>query len=282
MHHNDVQFWRHLQLLKEGHEDLPSPRVCRLLLRAFEGWKSRPGWVTESQIGHLFRGRSDLSKADKAALAREPVIIRKALAIKRMLELIASPEVARTSGSMSIAADELIVGTLPPFSVGQGKEFVRYLTEEEELAGALDFLNELSPMGHIVPDHGVVIQRGLAALAEEARARSAPPARSKDAKEKADFYEAVAISLEAVIEYAARYAALARSIADRLPDTDPNKQSLNQVAANLAVAPAGPAKTFRPCRRSTSFTARCTGRSRSFRSAASTSCSGRSTNTTSH
>jgi hypothetical protein len=44
------------------------------------------------------------------------------------------------------------LGTLPPFSVGQGKEFVRYLTEEEEFGAMLNYLNELSPMGHIVPD----------------------------------------------------------------------------------------------------------------------------------
>jgi hypothetical protein len=142
MHHNDVQFWRHLQSLKPGDPDLPSPRICRLLLRTFEGWKSRSGWVTENQIGHLFKGRNDISDADKAKLAHKPIVIRKALAIKRMLELVTSSDVARTSGSMSILPDELIVGTLPPFSVGQGKEFVRYLREDEELAHALEYLNE--------------------------------------------------------------------------------------------------------------------------------------------
>jgi pyruvate-formate lyase len=241
MHHNDVEFWRHLQSLDPGHEDLPSPRVCRLLLKTFEGWKSRPGWVTEGQIGHLFRDRGDLSAAEKAELAGKPVIVRKALAIKRMLELVVSPSVARSAGSMSLVADELIVGTLPPFSVGQGKEFVRYLTEDEQLGGALDYLNELSPMGHIVPNHGVVLERGLAAVAEQSRGKS----RSADcSEEQRHFHEAVAISLEAVIEYAARYAALARSIAARLPQTDANKASLNTVAANLDVVPRGPAKTF--------------------------------------
>jgi hypothetical protein len=147
MHHNDVDFWRYLQTLASDDEDLPSPRVCRLLLKTFEGWKSRPGWVTENQIGHLFRGRSDITEVEKAELSKKPVIIRKALAIQKMLELVLSPDVARSSGSFSVSPDELIVGTLPPFSVGQGKEFVRYLTEDEELAGALDYLNELSPMG---------------------------------------------------------------------------------------------------------------------------------------
>jgi hypothetical protein len=158
VHHNDVEFWRYLQTLKPGDPNLPSPRICRLLLKTFEGWKSRPGWVSERQIGHLFRGRSDISEADKAELFGKPIIVRKALAIRRMLELVMSPDVAWTSGGASVFADELIVGTLPPFSVGQGKEFVRYLKDEEELAGALDYLNELSPMGHIVPNYGVVLE----------------------------------------------------------------------------------------------------------------------------
>src|SRR5688572_2844855 len=90
MHYNDVDYWRHLQSLESGDDDLPSPRVCRLLLKAFEAWKSRPGWLAESQIGHLFRGRSDIGEAERTKLSRKPIVIRKALAIKRMLELITS------------------------------------------------------------------------------------------------------------------------------------------------------------------------------------------------
>src|ERR1044072_326992 len=164
MHHNDVQYWRHLQSLPLGHEDLPSPRVCRLLLGMFERWKGRPGWLTEGQVGHLFRDRADLGEAEKRELAAQPVPIRKARAIRRMLELILDPAIARTSGSSHILAEELIVGTLTPFAVGQGKEIVRYLPEEEKLSGALDYLNELSPMGHIVPNHGLMLTNGFDAM----------------------------------------------------------------------------------------------------------------------
>jgi hypothetical protein len=174
MHHNDIDYWRHLQSLPTGDRDLPSPRVCRQLLRTMGQWKSRPGWLTETQVGHLFRDRTDLPDARKAALAAEPIIIRKALGIKRMLELIMDPEIAQRAGSGGLMADEAIVGVLPPFAVGQGKEFVRYLTEAEELAGQLDYLNELSPMGHIVPNHRTMIERGLDAIAEEARTRGCP------------------------------------------------------------------------------------------------------------
>lgn len=241
MHHNDVEFWRHLQSLPAGHKDLPSPRVCRLLLKVLEGWKSRPGWLDEADIGHLFRDRVDLTPTQVNALASKPVAVRKALATKRMLELIVDPRIARRSASCSISPDELIVGTLPPFSVGQGKEFVRYLTQEEELAGALDYLNELSPMGHIVPNHALVLERGLQALVAEARTRGTASAATPSQRA---FYESVAVSLEAVMGYALRYAEMARAMAATLPASDERSRSLLTVAENLEHAPANPPRSF--------------------------------------
>ena len=241
MHHSDVQYWRHLQSLPPGHEDLPSPRVCRLLYRMFQGWKGRPGWLTENEVGHLFRNRRDLSKQEQEHLAGQPIPIRKAHAICRMLELIVRPDIAEGSSTCNILPDELIVGTLPPFAVGQGKEFVRYLTEDEELAGALDYLNELSPMGHVVPNHQVVLEQGLNNLADEARRRST--AAGCTSKQQ-HFYEAVALSLEGVIGFAAAYAKLARNTADTLEARDPNRTSLYKVAACLERAPREPAQSF--------------------------------------
>jgi pyruvate-formate lyase len=242
MHHSDVHYWRYLQSLPPGHNDLPSERACRLLLRMFERWKGRPGWLREEQVGHLFRGRADLGAAEGDAIAARPVAIRKALAVRRMLEIVMDPEVARASGSSAVSPDELIVGELPPFAVGQGKEFVRYLTEEEELAGALDFLNELSPMGHVVPNHRLVLEQGLDAMAADARRRAA----GLDANHpSAVFYEAMALSLKAVADYAAAYARLVRETAERLAPHDPNRRSLAEAADALDVAPRRPPETFR-------------------------------------
>jgi len=97
VHHSDVAYWRYLQSLPNGHEDLPSPRACKLLLRMFERWKGRPGWLIEEQVGHLFRGRDDLSKAEQNDLASKPIVIRKALAVQRMLEIILDPAIAASS-----------------------------------------------------------------------------------------------------------------------------------------------------------------------------------------
>jgi pyruvate-formate lyase len=239
MHLNDVDYWRYLQSLPRTHPDLPSPRVCRLLLKLFEGWREKPRWIEEDQVGHLFRGRNDLTSAEKKRLAGLPIEIRKSLAIQRMLQVIVNPAIAETAGSCSVNADELIIGTLPPFSVGQGKEFVRYLTEAEELRGALDYLNELSPMGHIVPNHQVVMEKGLEGLIAECKQRS-----RKATKEQKIFYEAVALTLQSVIDYATAYGSRARKLASTLSSEDPNKQSLSEVAANLLSSPAKPPRSF--------------------------------------
>ena len=244
-----------------GHEDLPSPRVCRLLLRAMGRWKERTGWVAEEQIGHLFRGRDDLGAPEKKEFAANQVANRKALATPRMLELIVS-RIARTPPARSRRTTDH--RTLPPFSVGQGKEFVGYLTEEEELEGALNYLNERSAMGHIVPDHGWCCRMG-----SKRWLRMSEPA-AQGATPEQDFYESVALSLEAVIVCAACYAERARG---RLPATDPNRGSLEQVAEWLRRA-ANPAPTFHEaCRPSTSCTVPFTGRWRSCLSAAWINCS---------
>jgi pyruvate-formate lyase len=239
MHHNDVQYWRYLLALPQGHPDLPSQRVCKLLDDLFRGWRNKPLWLEEGGVGHLFLNRDDLSLLQQEELADLPIPIRKARAIRRMLEIITDPTVAEKAGSCVVQPHELILGTLPPFSVGQGKEFVRYLNPEEELEAMLNFLNELSPMGHIVPDHGRVVERGLEALIRDCEEKS----------EKADkrgkiFLQAVSESLEAVIFYADRVALQAERKISTLASDDPCRKTLAAAAARLRKVPAQRAETF--------------------------------------
>lgn len=239
MHHNDLQYWRYLQSLPQGHADLPSPRVCRLLQKIFQAWREKPLWLDEGDVGHLFLDRGDLSEQERAALAALPVAIRKARAIHRMLEVITDPLIASKAGSCVIDPDELILGTLPPFSVGQGKEFVRYLTPGEELEAMLSYLNELSPMGHIVPDHERVVKKGLRALIDDCDRMSA------NADENAKItLQSFRESLEAVIFYAGRVAAHADRVAADLPPDDCRRNSLVAAASRLRRVPARKSETF--------------------------------------
>lgn len=217
---------------------MPSKRVCRLLERTFARWHQKPFWLSERQVGHLFRDRPDLTEAKRKELAVLPIAVRKGLAITRMLEIVTDPEIARLAGTTQVDADDILAGTLPPFSVGQGKEFVRYLTEDEELRGMLCFLNERSPMGHIVPDHGRVVQSGLKKLIEDCRRLSAASLQSKA------FYDSVAISLEGVITYALRYADRVDETIARLERDDPRRNTLCEMAVRLRRVPAEPSETF--------------------------------------
>jgi pyruvate-formate lyase len=209
-----------------------------LLLDLFEKWRSKPCWISEKQTGHLFDGKTG---SELTRLAHKPVAVRKASAIARMLELITDPAVSQLADSFSIHPDEIVVGNLPPFSVGQGKEFVRYLREDEQLEGALNYLNELSPMGHIVPDHHRLLEVGLHGLIDECRERAK---RGRDSASRRAFYESVIIALEAVINYADRYASLAEEVSKQLPPDDPNHKSLQEVAKRLRHTPANKPETF--------------------------------------
>jgi pyruvate-formate lyase len=156
-----------------------------------------------------------------------------------MLEIVTDPVIAAKAGTCVVDPDELILGTLPPFSVGQGKEFVRYLRPDEELEAMLSYLNELSPMGHIVPDHNRVVTRGLQALIEDCDTRAA-----KEDSKTGTFLQAVRESLEAVIFYAGRVAAQAERVADTLPASDDRRRSLAEAAARLRKVPAKKSETF--------------------------------------
>ena len=235
MHHNTVRYWQTISLLPDGHPDRPSPRVCRLLLRLFDKWKTKPLWLEERDTGHLFEGKSD---EEIERLSSLPMAVRKGMAIARMLELVTTKEIGTRAGTFTIDPDELIVGCLPPFSVGQGKEVVRYSTDQERLAAALNYLNEWSPMGHIVPDHGVVLEHGVNGLL--AKCRDLEDASSEE-KEKV-FYQSVIHALEGVLLYAARFAGLAEETAERY--SDQRRDSLLAVASRLRHTPANPPRNF--------------------------------------
>ena len=62
----------------------------------------------------------------------KPLIVRKALACKAMLEAMVNEENSKLTNTFEIRPDELILGVIPMGSVGLGKVFSNYLTEEEK------------------------------------------------------------------------------------------------------------------------------------------------------
>ena len=202
MHHNILDYWRHLQNLPEGHKDLPAPRVCRLMLELFERWHSQQAFPDWDSFGHI-RDWPDAS--DPKGLMAKSITIRRGIAIRKTLVRLVSPW-GQSHGFARVHPDEIIVGTMPPYSVGQGKEIMGFLTDDEFLKYEVRFLNGWSNFGHIVPDHDKVIRQGLRAIIKDCTERAAN-ARNP---ETVEFYESVGHALEGEILFAAGYASLAR------------------------------------------------------------------------
>ncbi len=240
MFHNTTQYWRHLQALPSEHQDRPSARVCRLLDRIFKRWNDPPRWPEEGQVGHLFDYKPEAKN--------KSVSIRRGMAIREMLNLVTRDPSSSQLGTLEIHPDELIVGAMPPFSVGQGKELVGHLKrgegfegeeDDETLSGWLNFLNDRSAFGHIVPCHARVLELGIVGVIELCEDR-----RREAAQECRDFYSSVLESLHGVIEFADAFSNRAREIAERLPQGSDRRANMLAVADRVAHTPRNPPRTF--------------------------------------
>ena len=100
--------------------------------------------------------------------------------------------------------------------------------------------------GHMLANYEKVLRVGLKGIREEAmfyKEKAAAPHIHFEKKEKADFYEAVIISLDAAIAHTQRYSALAAKMAAE--EADPvRKAELEEIARVTAKVPAEPAETW--------------------------------------
>lgn len=99
-------------------------------------------------------------------------------------------------------------------------------------------------VGHVTVDYGKVLNKGLKGIREEAENELKNcKITDSDYIKKSHFLESVIISLNAVIEFALRYSALAEDLASK--EADPTrKKELLQIAQNCKNVPMNPAKSF--------------------------------------
>ncbi|MEO9383354.1 pyruvate formate lyase family protein [Chromobacterium phragmitis] len=214
--------------------DPPSPRLLSLLGRAFSHWND--GWLRRRpfpRLPHL----SALAAPGEVPVLTAPAQLRKGLANRKTLaELLSSPdsEPARQGQLLRIHPKELLVGVIPDFTLGRGKEVVPYLSEEETVSAWLKAeLNEWSAMGHVVPDYQKLVEQGLGGLLDDLRARQSLPGLSA---KQADFYQSAIWSLEGAQAYLRNWAALAERAAERAghPDDAANMREIAQRLLRLA------------------------------------------------
>lgn len=152
--------------------------------------------------------------------AAEPVIIRRAHAIKEMLSTMTDFQISKHTHTYEIAEGELIVGVLPMGSNGLGKVFPNYLTEEEKRVSTTTNRTELSLLGHNTVNYEKLLKGGIRAILDDCNkkieALQSNKTKITEEKEyKINFYKAVKISCEAVVEYAAEFADLAKENASK-------------------------------------------------------------------
>ena len=167
-----------------------------------------------------------------------PMFKRKAMARAHMLR----------GTTPRIDAHELIVGK-PDYSVP--------LTEEQR--AFLETAQGLMPVrhgqdAHLAIDFEKLLKLGTSGLRAEIEARLAalsPVEAPKDIP-KEQFYECCLIELQAVEDYAARYAMYARELAAAETDAKRRKE-LETIAAALSQVPEHPARSFREALQSAHF-----------------------------
>lgn len=183
--------------------DEPSPRILSLINRTFNFW--RDGWVRKQhfpRFPHL-AGSEDKRKEMEAI----PIPTRKAMAnFEALTNLLSAPDskVARHCDLLRIFPKELIVGVVPDFTYGRGKEVIPYLSKDEEFNFWLKKqLNEFSAMGHILPDLDHPVRNGLGNMIADLEKRL-----GKD-KSHDIFYNAAITSLKGVQGYLRNWATIA-------------------------------------------------------------------------
>lgn len=176
---------------------------------------------------------------------KEPVIIRRALAIKAMLETMTNEKVSSHTHSFEIEEGDLFLGVLPMGSNGLGKVFPNYLTDNEKRIGSLTNRTETALLGHNTINYEDILGKGVKSvinLCDEKLNAFRLKASMFDYDTEA-FYRAVKISCQAVIDFAGRFAQKAEDDA-KTAKTELRKKELLEMARIARKVPENPADTF--------------------------------------
>lgn len=219
-------------------EPLPSDRVVELLGYTFSRWHDT--WYrrrSAPELGHL----KDHIQGGGPDLMGLSLAERKGLATKRTLELLSSPEPGMAFDTYRIHPKELIVGSVPDYTLGSGFEAMDYMNEIEQQRAFVMRLNEAGAAGHNVPNYARAVRLGIGGLIEEVEQYLCNPG---DDKSK-EFYQSALYALEGVVAYLRNYALLARKKMKELPvSCARERSSLQEIGTRMEYLAKGKPRTF--------------------------------------
>lgn len=167
-------------------------------------------------------------------LRKEPIVIRKAYAIRYVAEHM----------PIVIYDDELIVGYNAQNSVEFGMSIPQYLTTEEREFLLSYGLTESSLSGHHPPEWGRILKYGTKGLKDEVTLHlNAELEKTSFDDEKINNYRAMIISLEALEVFALRYSEELQAKAEKA-GVEERKKELLKMSACLKKIPYHPASTL--------------------------------------
>jgi len=153
------------QVFKTDWDRQTSPRVRNLydtLIRKALGDRSAE-WFTQEMFDDVIKSNS--SSDDKYPLWKSiencSVIVRRAVAIDRMLKAMTDPKCSESTHTAVILPGDLLLGVMPMGSNGLGKMFPRFLTDDELRAGSITNRNAASLFGHNSMNYAELLHDGL-------------------------------------------------------------------------------------------------------------------------
>lgn len=167
------------------------------------------------------------------------LIERRAMAFQEMLRAMVNPENSKKTHTYEIKPGELLVGTIPMGSVGLGKVFPNYLSDEEKRLLGVTNRDMQSTFGHNIPGHAKVLENGLKVTA----AQCSEKLKTEVNENSQAFYRAVLLCCEAVHEYAEAFANLAEADAAKEQDAV-RREELTEIARICRKVPWEPADSF--------------------------------------
>jgi Dyp-type peroxidase family len=229
MFYNNRDFLHKAKQTNGTGEDEISDRIMILLGQTFSRWNDT--WqkkVVMPSPGHLKNYLDEPHwKSFQSIGDSESAALRKGLAIKISLSDVLQRQQYRDQALLfNIKPYEIIVGNLPPLTLGTGSQVMEYLSQDEKIQGFFGMLNEYSATGHNIPNYHKVLNLGIPGLINEAETYL-----KTASVEKKDFYQSTLWALEGLQSFVKSYAELAEKLKSETPESD---ESLRQCYGEIA------------------------------------------------